>query len=392
MNKLSRCIFFPFIALLLSCGGDSYSVASNDGGISGTGNGGSKASLAGSAYKGPFIQDSAINVFKIEGDTSSEISNSLVQENLGNFTLQTDPGLLSVRATGRFYDETTATYSDDTVTLSALVNVTAGQQARLYINVLTHMSHDYAVELINQGNSYEQAMQQAERRVKELLATVTGEVSVTQPFINMNLSNTPGTVPEDNAYVLYVSSLFSEAVDERSIESPGYTMSTLLNTLKADVFNDSAIDEETLASLQEANGRLDATSIQQNLEAVLLGETIAPVNDVIEEVSPGLVAPSNLTTYTDTVNSKQRFCFDMLASCSDSGHKAEIIVPTGYSYEYQIDDNADFSSPSESSTWGRNFYEIDTVGLASGTWYFRVRKIHESGQLSTWADVDFVLP
>lgn len=392
MNKLSKCILFLFIALLVSCGGDSYSVAGNDGGISGTGSGGSKASLVGSAYKGPFIQDSAVNVFKIEGDTSSEISNTLVQANLGNFTLETDPGLLSVRATGRFYDETTATYSDDTVTLSALVNVAADEESTLYINVLTHMSHDYAVELINQGNSYGQAMQQAENRVKELLASVTGEVPTTQPFINMNLSNSPGTVPEDNAYVLYVSSLLTEAVNERSLEDPGYTMTTLLNTLKADVFNDSAIDEETLVSLQEANGRLDAASIQQNLEAVLLGETIAPVSDVIEEVSPGLIAPSNLTTFTDTVNGKQRFCFDMVAVCSDSAHKAEIIVPAGYSYEFQIDNNADFSSPEVSSPWGRNFYEIDTVTLGSGTWHFRVRKIHESGQLSTWADVDFVLP
>lgn len=392
MNSFARCIFFLFIALLVSCGGDSNSVAGNDGGISGTGNGGSQVTLAGSAYKGPFIQDSAVNVFKIDGDASSEISNTLVQANLGNFSLATDPGLLSVRATGRFYDETTATYSDDSVTLSALVDVTAGQQATLYINVLTHMSHDYAVELINQGNSYEQAIQLAESRVKALLATVTGEISITQRFTNMNLSNSPGTVPEDNAYVLYISSLFSEAVNEKSVETPGYTMTTLLNTLRADVFNDSAIDEETLASLQAANGRLDAASIQQNLEAVLLGETIAPVSDVIEEVSPGLVAPSNLTTFTDTTNSMQRFCFDMVAVCSDPGHKDEIIVPTGYAYELQIDDTADFSSPEISTSWGRNFYETDITLLASGTWYFRVRKVHESGQLSTWADVNFVLP
>jgi hypothetical protein len=169
-------------------------------------------------------------------------------------------------------------------------------------------------------------------------------------------------------------------------------MTTLLNRLKEDVINQNPIDEGTLASLQEANGRLDAAAIQQNLEAVLIGETIVSISNVIEEVSPGLAPPSNLTTFTDNIYSKQRFCFDMTAICSDPVHKAEIIVPSGYSYELQVDDNGDFSSPEISTTWGRNFYEIDFAELTSGVWHFRVRRIHESGQLSVWAEADFELP
>ena len=181
-------------------------------------------------------------------------------------------------------------------------------------------------------------------------------------------------------------------MNDKKLEDPEYTMTTLLDTLKADVINQDSIDEATLASLQQANGRLDAAAIQQNLEAVLIGATIAPIDNVIEEVSPGLAPPSNLTTYSDTVNSKQRFCFDMTAICSDPGHKAEIIVPSGYSYEFQFDNNGDFSSPEISTAWGRNFYEINFSSLSSGTWYFRVRRIHDDGQLSVWESVDFQLP
>lgn len=393
MKKTNRFMLFILIALLLSCGGDSSTVAGSNGGISGTGNGGgTQVSLAGSAYKGPLIQDSSVSVFSIDGDTSSEVANTLVQTNLGNFSFDVDPGLLSIAASGRFYDEVDATYSDDAVTLSALANIGSEQQTHIYLNVLTHLSHDYALQLINQGYSYEQARYESESRVKELLKSVTGDISTTQPFINMGISTSPETTPEDNAYALYISSLFAESVNDRRVDDPGYTMTTLLNRLKEDVVNQDPIDEETLVSLQEANGRLDATAIQQNLEAVLIGETIVSISNVIEEVSPGLVPPSNLTTFTDNVNSKQRFCFDMTAICSDPEHKAEIIVPSGYSYELQIDDNGDFSSPEISTTWGRNFYEVDFAALTSGVWHFRVRRNHESGQLSTWAEADFQLP
>ena len=394
MKKITQLAFFLLVALLLSCGGESYPLASNDGGISGTGNGGSKSSLSGSAYKGPFIQDGEVNVLKIEGDTSSLIANSQIQDNLGDFLLEVEPGLLSVNTTGRFYDETEATYSEESVTLKALVNKAPEQQANIFVNTLTLLSHDLAVELINQGNSYEQATADAQSRVKTVLAAVTGDIPTNQPFIKMNIINSPGTTPEDNAYSLYISSLFTEAVNERSIEEP-YTMTTLLNALRADVINNDPIDDATLLSLQEANGRLDAASIQQNLEAVLIGETIAPVGNVIEAVSPGLIPPSNLTTFTDTANLTvaQRFCFDMSADCSDPGHKAEIIVAQGYSYELQIDDNADFSSPIVDLTgWQRNFYNIEHASLGSGIRYFRVRKSHDDGQLSTWTQTDFIVP
>ena len=393
MKKANRFMLFIVIALLLSCGGDASSIASSNGGISGTGNGGgTQVSLAGSAYKGPFIQDSSVSVFKVDGGASSEVSNTLVLTNQGNFSFNVAPGLLSIRATGRFYDETTATYSADAVTLKALANIGTTPQKPIYLNVLTHLSHDYALELINQGYSYAQATSEAENSVTDLLKTVTGDISITQPFINMSITNTSETTPEDNTYALYISSLFTESVNDKKLEDPEYTMTTLLDTLKADVINQDSIDEATLASLQQANGRLDAAAIQQNLEAVLIGATIAPIDNVIEEVSPGLAPPSNLTTYSDTVNSKQRFCFDMTAICSDPAHKAEIIVPSGYSYEFQFDNNGDFSSPEISTAWGRNFYEINFSSLSSGTWYFRVRRIHDDGQLSVWESVDFQLP
>ena len=42
MKNTTKFVLFLLVALLLSCGGDSF-LASNDGGISGTGNGGSKS-------------------------------------------------------------------------------------------------------------------------------------------------------------------------------------------------------------------------------------------------------------------------------------------------------------------------------------------------------------
>ncbi|ERP93013.1 hypothetical protein Q670_08160 [Alcanivorax sp. P2S70] len=392
MKNTTKFIFFLLVALLLSCGGESF-LASNDGGISGTGNGGSKSSLAGSAYKGPFIQDSEVNVLKIEGDSSSLIASSQVQANLGDFLLEVEPGLLSVATSGRYYDETEATYSEESITLKALVNKDPEQPALVFVNVLTLLSHDEAVKGIDLGNSYEQATQDAQSKVKTLLAAVTGDIPTSQPFTNMNISNRPGTTAEDNAYALYVSALFSEAVNERRLEEPQYSMATLLNTLRTDIGNGDPIDETTLRSLQEANGRLDAASIQQNLESVLIGQTIAPVGDVIDTVTPGLEPPSNLTTSHNPTAASQQFCFDMTAECTNPEHKAQIVTATGLTYDLQIDDNADFSSPIvDLSGWRRNYYEIEHSSLGSGTRYFRVRKHHDDSQLSLWSETDFEVP
>ena len=392
MKNTTKFIFFLLVALLLSCGGESF-VASNDGGISGTGNGGSKSSLAGSAYKGPFIQDSEVNVLKIEGDSSSLIASSQVQANLGDFLLEVEPGLLSVATSGRYYDETEATYSEESITLKALVNKDPEQPALVFVNVLTLLSHDEAVKGIDLGNSYEQATQDAQSKVKTLLAAVTGDIPTSQPFTNMNISNRPGTTAEDNAYALYVSALFSEAVNERRLEEPQYSMATLLNTLRTDIGNGDPIDETTLRSLQEANGRLDAASIQQNLESVLIGQTIAPVGDVIDTVTPGLEPPSNLTTSHNPTAASQQFCFDMTAECTNPEHKVQIVTATGLTYDLQIDDNADFSSPIVNlSGWRRNYYEIEHSSLGSGTRYFRVRKHHDDSQLSLWSETDFEVP
>ena len=58
-----------------------------------------------------------------------------------------------------------------------------------------------------------------------------------------------------------------------------------------------------------------------------------------------------------------------------------------------IDDNADFSSPIVDLTgWQRNFYNIEHASLGSGIRYFRVRKSHDDGQLSTWTQTDFIVP
>lgn len=82
-----------------------------------------------------------------------------------------------------------------------------------------------------------------------------------------------------------------------------------------------------------------------------------------------------------------------VASGATPEHKAQIVTATGFTYDLQIDDNADFSSPIvDLSGWRRNYYEIEHSSLGSGTRYFRVRKHHDDGQLSLWSETDFETP
>ena len=392
MKKITQLLFSLSMVLLLSCSGGTY-VASNDGGISGTGNGGSQSSIAGSAYKGPFVQDSEVNVFKVDGDSSALISNAQVQANLGDFIVEVEPGLLSVATTGRFYDETTATFSDDSVTLKALVNKLPDQQALIFINVLTLLSHDDTIERINLGHSFEQANNEAQEKVKTFLAALTGEIPTSEPFTNMNIINTLNTTPQDNAYSLYVSSLFSEAVHIQRLEEPHYSMTTLLSQLRSDLINNLPLNETTLRTLQEAHANLDAETIQLNLQALYVDANVPPLSDVIAIVSPGLEGPENLTAYYDAEVAIQRLCFDMMSTCSQAQHTDEITRPESFNYEIQLDDQNDFSSPTISeANWPINFFDIEAESLGSGEWYFRVRKQHASGQYSVWEQIDFILP
>ena len=65
-------------------------------------------------------------------------------------------------------------------------------------------------------------------------------------------------------------------------------------------------------------------------------------------------------------------------------------VRGAFSYEIQIDNNSNFSSPEDSSSGRRTSYKA--ISLPPGTYYWRVRAIDRAGNVGPWSDSNFVIP
>lgn len=401
MKQFTTFLFSALVALLVACNGGGTQVASNSGGISGTGDGSGKSSISGASYKGPLIKGSIIKIHKVSDFVvSSEHISSTTLSNKGDFAFELDPSatnntLASATVTGQYYDENTAQFSNSAIELKALIqlNASTSKQQKFYINSLTHLAHDYSLQLLTQEKTYTEATALAQTRVLTLLAALTGDRNITGPFSNMSLINAPGSNTNDNSFLLYISALLTKATSIKQQTSPTFKAQDLFDTLINNVIDDTAIDDETLTLLQTAHEQLDASIIAQNLASVLVGETIATALPTISAVSPGLNTPTEFHTAAVPSRNLQRFCYDGATDCDAVTVTGEVTNNGLYTYQLQTAVQGSNYAAARVFPTSRNTVSINWGRFSSSTTYdARVRKVWPDGQYSVWTELSFIAP
>lgn len=396
MKQLKHLFLPVLVAFLCACNGGSTTLASNDGGISGTGDGSSKSSISGASYKGPLAIGSLITIKRvIDGVLSNHSISESILSNKGDYKIdvvnhEINHSIISMTTSGQFYDENTGLYSDGLVELKALVQVSvAGDNEQVvYVNSLTTLAHDVALQLLSNGETYEEALRLAENRVLTLLLALTGNRNITEPFSNLSLINTSATHSGDNSFLLYLSSLLTKAAHIKSNKEPGFTVTSLFEILNNHVINNTPINDSTLILLQKAHEQLEPTVINQNLSSILSGNNIATVEATIALVTPGITPPTEFdyAFFNDTY----RFCYDGASQCDQQVITGAVDSNDLYSYELQTSIDSSFASPRAYQTPANNF-ALGSSKFISGTRYYaRIRKVWPDQQYSKWAELNFV--
>ena len=394
LKSIAQLFFCALMTLQVAC-------FSNEGGISGTGDG---TSVSGASYKGPLIEGSRIKIYKVTNAVvSDDYASSTILSHKGDFKFKFELGnakntIVSVSTTGQYFDENTGLFSSNEVELKALIqlNTSAGAEQTVYITSLTHLAHDLTLQLLSEGKTYQEATSLSKTRVLTLLSALTGDQNIESAFNNIGLINSQGTVASDNSFLLYLSALLTKATNIEQAENSEFTTQDLFNTLDEHIVNNTAINNDTLAVLQSAQEQLDANEILLNLSSIFLDEPIAEVQPTITAISPGLDSPTNFTTAVITNSpSTRRFCYDGAINCDADTSTGGVVNNGSYTYHLQVArQGSDYASYLDVDSFTpRNNPGIDASLFLSGVDYeARVRKVWPNGQYSAWAELGFSEP
>ncbi|MBR4783827.1 MAG: hypothetical protein IK012_01035 [Fibrobacter sp.] len=171
MSRKKNCIFSLLAvgAILTACSQMGSEASESTRSVSGTSE--STRTVSGTSQKGPFVKGTEVTLYGMDEtlhQTGSRYS-TIIDNDQGKFSLQEIPleeRYAWLNANGYFIDEYTAKKSERTILLNSLVDLQ--NTDKVNINVLTHLSFNRILYLVDEGKSVEEAKRQAEREVLDV--------------------------------------------------------------------------------------------------------------------------------------------------------------------------------------------------------------------------------
>lgn len=236
-----------------------------------------KVGVSGAVQKGPFVVGTPVFVNKLEADgTPGEVTVlTEVNDSIGSFSFDiSTPGAVQIVSNGYYFSELTGQISSGTLTLKAIYEVSTSNQQTAFVNVLTHLTNDRILKLIQtRGLTVRTATTQAQGELvaalNPVLPTTTMPDFSTLSIYNVNAQNQAG-----NGYLLALSTAFYKygEIKWKKIQAEGGESSSdaqlalILNVIAKDFADDGAIQTEGFtADLTTALRSLNPTAVMQHL-------------------------------------------------------------------------------------------------------------------------------
>ena len=185
------------IIIFTGCGGGGSSSSSS--GSAGTGAGGAGA-------KGPFVAGSVVKAYQLDnnGNRMSNFVQTTTTGNLGHYSLTniTWSGATEIEITGNYFNENDGSNSTTPATLSAIVNVVAGQTLNANINVFTDLAAQRIKALMQSGTALDTARTQAQNAIVQLFDL---NISTGVHLEDLDLTDGSGPNAKVNAELLRIS-------------------------------------------------------------------------------------------------------------------------------------------------------------------------------------------
>jgi hypothetical protein len=217
------------------------------------------AVLRGVVQKGPFVLGSTVTLSAIDtsGTPTGQVFTTQTTTDIGDFNITfAYRGNVDIEAQGFYYDEVTGALSGAPVVLRALYDITNGGAQGAYVNVVTHLAHDRALNLMGDGGlGLSSAESQAEAELVAALGIGGYQFQPGAPGIGLN---EVGGNTDANAYVFAISAVLvkaaSQAADAGAVDAQ---LQELLDTIASDLAKDGQVAPNLVAEVRTAEQALD---------------------------------------------------------------------------------------------------------------------------------------
>ena len=270
-------LFFIFLTIQLSgCGGGNSSSSSSDS---------SSYTLSGQAQKGPLIFGSRIWVSELDTKLNPNGKSYLIQttDDLGNFAVSSAIGsnLVEILGVGYYMDELSGNLSTSTITLSAIADLSVDNTPT--INILTTLQAPRVKNLILQGRTYSEALEQSQREVLAAFGIDSAKIDSLNSLYAMNII---GTSDQDS--VLLATSAILSKMSSLAAASNGSSqaaeMSYYLSRIASEIANTGTLSTNSIISARNtAASQIDLSAVRSNVEAYYASRGVSVTAPKFEE-------------------------------------------------------------------------------------------------------------
>ncbi len=252
--------------------------------------------LRGRVEKGPFILGSSVVVAPLDaGNQPTGVTFTTRTENdRGEFTVSLGaPGLVALTADGYYYNELTGVVSSGPQTLRGVL-FAADEESAAAVNVVTHLTADRVLALIEEGSSAAEAIVQAEAELVGAVGLLGEQFTLQSPGAATSLLAGDS---DDSAYLFALSAIMATAATsaEQPATDPGFDgrLQELLNATARDLAADGVLDAARLQSLRAAQAQIEPATLMALLAARIvalgLAVEVPDLDRVLDSDLDGLV-------------------------------------------------------------------------------------------------------
>lgn len=263
--------------------------------------------IKGVTQKGPFVAGTSVSVYELDANLKATgLVFEAKTDDEGAFTINPSTSLISnyvkLSANGFYFNEYTGELSDAPISLEAITSIDSNSQIQINVNILTHLEMPRVMELVSQGNKFEEAKAQAQKDV--LKAFLITDEAIIPEEASITANNTSA-----NILIAISSILLNNRSDAQFTE--------FMNMLRHDLI-DGEITEDMKSKIAESSLKLSYSRIKDNIQKRYeeLGKTVevgnfeifidgdgdGQIGDTYDEEVINVVEPDDfLTTEKDAI-------------------------------------------------------------------------------------------
>jgi cysteine-rich repeat protein len=290
--------------------------------------------LKGSVQKGPFVLGSTIDVAPLDslGNPTGKVFRTTTHNDLGEFSIVLpNTGPVAIEGNGFYYNEVTGELSRAAIVLRAMSRANKVENQQVFVNLVTHLTHDRVRTLFQQGATINDAIAQAEDELQVALGIGLADLAIAEEGSSLNIL---GGDTLDNAYLLAVSSVLAQGGVNLAggIDGPiDAHLQKLVNAIAIDLADDGAIDPEVRAAIDAGELGLDTHAVMSALEAYIasLGAaTEVPDIDLVLDQDGDLLVNADdncdLDSNADQADVDSDGVGDLCDNCLDTANTEQI--------------------------------------------------------------------